>query len=213
MPDSPPALTPVLGRRERRKLEVRNRIYNAARELFAKQGFDATPVDEIAELADVAPATFFNHFHSKHALLRLMTAEVVEHLHAMTLDNLDRPGAPLDRLDRFVRRAAEDISSNRRGARETLLEFLRLDGTPDGPHPFLSRLVEPFVALIEEGQKRGEIRCDRPAVFLTQMLIGMLNAAITSWLTDADYPIEDGLVAALEFALETLRPRPEGGTD
>ena len=115
MPDSPPALTPVLGRRERRKLEVRNRIYNAARELFAKQGFDATPVDEIAELADVAPATFFNHFHSKHALLRLMTAEVVEHLHAMTLDNLDRPGAPLDRLDRFVRRAAEDISSNRRG--------------------------------------------------------------------------------------------------
>jgi AcrR family transcriptional regulator len=48
-----------LGRRERRKLEVRTRIYSAARELFAKQGFDETTVDEIAERADVAPATFF----------------------------------------------------------------------------------------------------------------------------------------------------------
>ena len=41
-----------LGRRERKKLEVRSRIYDAARELFKKQGFDATTVDEIAHVAD-----------------------------------------------------------------------------------------------------------------------------------------------------------------
>lgn len=207
MSNPPPSETAALGRRERRKLEVRSRIYTAARELFAKQGFDATTVDEIAHVADVAPATFFNHFQSKQALLQLMTAEVVETIHAMTVEYLDRPGSALERLDRFVRSAAADISTNRRSARATLIEFLRLDGTPDGPHPFFSRLSDPLVALIEEGQSQGEIRSDRPAAFLTQMLIGMLNAAITRWLVDADDPIEEGLVDALEFALETLRPR------
>ena len=64
-PDTPPhgpvdAGEVPLGRRERRKLEVRTRIYSVARELFAAQGFDATTVDEIAREADVVPATFFN---------------------------------------------------------------------------------------------------------------------------------------------------------
>jgi AcrR family transcriptional regulator len=196
-----------MGRRERRKREVRARIYGAARELFGKQGFEATTVDEIAELADVVPATFFNHFHSKQAILALMTAEVVDHLHAMTVESLDRPGSPVARLERFVARAAEDIAANRRSARETLLELLRLDGSPDGPHPYLTRLFDPFVDLVQEGQAQGEIRDDRSAPFLTQMLVGMLNSAITSWLADPDYPVEEGLVDAFDFAIETLRPR------
>ena len=201
-PDAP------LGRRERRKLEVRARIFGAARELIAKQGFEATTVDEIAAVADVAPATFFNHFQSKQALLGLMTAEVVDHLHAMTVESLDQPGSPLERLERFVARAAEDIRNNRRAARDVLLEFLRLDGSPDGPNPYLARLIGPFVQLVEEGQANGEIRRDHDAGFLTQMLVGMLNVTITSWLADPDYPVEEGLLDAYAFAIETLRPRP-----
>lgn len=204
---APPDSDSPLSRRERRKREVRSRIYNAARDLFAKQGFDGTTVDEIAELADVAPATFFNHFHSKQALLGLMTAEVVEHLHAMTVESLERPGSPLERLRAFVARAAHDISENRRSARETLLEFVRLDGTPGGPHPYLARLFEPFVDLIAEGQRVGEIRSDYDATFLTQMVVGMLNAAVTSWLADPEYPVEKGLADATEFAIGTLHPR------
>ena len=84
---------------ERRKLEVRTRIYAAARELFAKNGFDATTVDEIAAVADVAPATFFNHFQTKQALITLMTGEVVDHLHAITVDSLDRPGSAAERKE------------------------------------------------------------------------------------------------------------------
>ncbi len=203
------SLTPAapLGRRERKKLEVRSRIYNAARELFAKQGFEATTVDEIAHTADVAPATFFNHFQSKQALLSLMTGEVVDHLHAMTVESLGGEGDAIDRLRDFVARAARDISENRDTARETLLEFVRLDGTPAGPHPYLERLFEPFVDLLGEGQREGSIRTDHPASFLGQMTVGMLNSAITSWLANPDYPVEEGLHAATDFAIETLRPR------
>ena len=49
------------------------------------------------------------------------------------------------------------------------------------------------------------MRDDYEAGFLAQMAVGMMNSAITSWLADPDYPVESGLVDALEFTLETLR--------
>ena len=206
-PDEPHA---PLGRRERRKLEVRARIYSVARDLFAKQGFEATTVDEIARIADVAPATFFNHFQSKQALLGLMTGEVFEYLHSMTSEHLEGEGSSPEKLRGFIAAATEGISAGRGIARDVLLEFMRSDATPNGPHPYLERLFEPFVGLIEQGQRAGEMRKDYDAAFLAQMAVGMLNSAITNWLANPDYPVENGLVEAAEFALITLRPEPDG---
>jgi AcrR family transcriptional regulator len=205
---APPQSRPSpLGRRERRKLEVRDKIYNAARDLFVKQGFDATTVDEIARVADVAPATFFNHFQSKQALLGLMTGEVFETLHAMTTQHLEGPGSSVEKLSAFVASAADSISANRGIARDVLLEVLRSDAAPEGPHPYLERLFEPFVNLIAEGQRTGEMRDDYDASFLAQMTVGMLNSAITNWLANPDYPVESGLKDAADFSLNTLRPQ------
>ncbi len=195
IPSSVPKKTDLpLGRRERRKLEVRTRVYAAARTLFSKQGFEATTVDEIAEMADVAPATFFNHFQSKQAIHAMITKSLVGH------------GSSLERIRRFITGAANDISASRGAARETLLEFMRLDATPNVPHPYLDRIFEPIVALIAEGQAAGEIRSDRDAVFLTQMTVGMINSAVTNWLAHPDYAVEEGLLEAMEFAIATLRP-------
>ena len=195
-----------LGRRERRKLEVRTRIYTVARELFAKQGFEATTVDEIARAADVVPATFFNHFQSKQAMLGLMTGEVFEYLHTMTSEHLEGEGSSSEKLRAFISAAAEGISAGRGIARDVLLEFMRSDATPKGPHPYLERLFEPFVALIEQGQRTGEMRNDYDAAFLAQMTGCRMNAASTNWLANPDYPVETGLVEAAEFALISLRP-------
>ena len=205
-PPPPPEPVAPLGRRERRKLEVRTRIYSVARELFTKQGFNATTVDEIARLADVAPATFFNHFQSKQALLGLMTGEVFEYLHAMTSEHLEREGSAGEKLRAFVSSATESIAASRGVARDVLLEFMRSDATPNGPHPYLERLIEPFVTLIAEGQAAGEFRSDYDAAFLAQMAVGMMNSAITNWLADPEYPVETGLIEAAEFALKTLSP-------
>jgi hypothetical protein len=84
---------------------------------------------------------------------------------------------------------------------------MRLDATPDGPHPYLERLFEPFVDLIAEGQRDHEIRNDHDASFLSQMTVGMLNSAITSWLANPDYPVEAGLGETADFAIDTLRRR------
>ena len=92
-------------------------------------------------------------------------------------------------------------------ARLVLLEFIR-HADPDEPHPYLRRVHEPFVALIEEGQRRGEFRDDYDSAFLAQMAVGMLNSAVTRWLADADYPVERGLSLVAEFILDTLHARP-----
>src|SRR6516162_2099426 len=57
------------GRRERRKVETRRQIFQAAMKLFEKKGIFNTTVEEITQAADVGKGTFFNYFPSKEAIL------------------------------------------------------------------------------------------------------------------------------------------------
>ncbi|WP_448639774.1 TetR/AcrR family transcriptional regulator [Geodermatophilus sp. URMC 63] len=57
------------GVREQRRLETRDRIVEAAAELFAERGFDAVSVVEIAQRAGVVEKTVFNHFPVKEGLV------------------------------------------------------------------------------------------------------------------------------------------------
>ncbi|MCX4762385.1 TetR family transcriptional regulator [Streptomyces sp. NBC_01275] len=56
---------PVLGLRERKKRQTRERIRREAYRLFAEQGYETTTVDQIADAAEVSPSTFFRYFGAK----------------------------------------------------------------------------------------------------------------------------------------------------
>ncbi len=49
--------------------QTRDRILNAARRLFAAQGFDGTTTRDLAQAASVAEGTLFRHFPNKKAIL------------------------------------------------------------------------------------------------------------------------------------------------
>lgn len=57
------------GKRELRRQETRERIVDAAAELFAERGFDTVSVVEVAQRAGVVEKTVFNHFPVKEGLV------------------------------------------------------------------------------------------------------------------------------------------------
>ncbi len=200
---------PVIeGRREKRKRQLRAQIYAEAMELFMAQGFENTTVEQIAAAADVVPATFFNHFQNKNALLGEMTSQVVEHLQQLLDDRLEATTSTRERLMNFVDDAIDGIVQSRGMARDVLLEFLSAESKPGNPTPYLPRLHEPFERILRKGQQNGEVLADRDASFLAEMVIGMLNAPVTHWLSDPTYPIEQRLPEAARFAWYAISSSP-----
>lgn len=61
--------TKTAGRMERKKEETSSRIIDAALGLFHQQGLEATPMEQIAEAADVAKGTLYNYFPAKEAII------------------------------------------------------------------------------------------------------------------------------------------------
>jgi AcrR family transcriptional regulator len=53
------------GLRERKKAKTRAAIQAHALRLFAKQGYDETTIDQIADAAEVSQSTFFRYFPTK----------------------------------------------------------------------------------------------------------------------------------------------------
>jgi AcrR family transcriptional regulator len=57
------------GLRERKKSQTRTTILQAGIDLFERNGYDATTIEQIAEAANVSPRTVFRYFETKAALL------------------------------------------------------------------------------------------------------------------------------------------------
>lgn len=66
--------------RQTRSRQTRDQILAAARELFARQGFDETSIDQIASGAKVAKSSVFAHFGDKANLLAALGLSDIEKL-------------------------------------------------------------------------------------------------------------------------------------
>ena len=108
-----------LGLRERNKREKLSRIRHAARSLFQEKGYDATTIREIADKANVAPATVFLYAKEKRDLLYLIFRD---ELH----DVLDYAENSVRRHVTFHQQLMDYLSP--------ILEFWR-------PHPDLARIM------------------------------------------------------------------------
>ena len=89
-PDQPRTSRPA-SLRARKKARTRAALIAAALDLFDRQGYEATTIDDIAAAADVSPRTFFRYFATKEevALGDDLGPEIVELLAARP------PGEPI----------------------------------------------------------------------------------------------------------------------
>lgn len=63
------------------KAATRERILEAAQQLFAEHGFDATTTRDIAQAAEIATGTLFNYFATKEAIVASLAAEAAAGAH------------------------------------------------------------------------------------------------------------------------------------
>jgi AcrR family transcriptional regulator len=89
-----------LERREREKKELREKILEAARELFNEAGVEATTMRAIAERIEYSPTAIYSHFADKEALLVELCNNDFQFL-AEKLATLDKVGDPIKRLRRM----------------------------------------------------------------------------------------------------------------
>ena len=91
---------------------TRERILNAACELFAEKGFSGTTTQDICTHADANIAAVNYHFRSKENLYR----EVWEHLHALAAErwavSMDKAVSAEEKLRLFIRLRVETILSS-----------------------------------------------------------------------------------------------------
>lgn len=193
-----------LGRRERRKLEVRNRILEAATELFRAQGVDGTKVHEICARADVAHKTFFNHFASKRALLREISQVGVEEL---LIDLEDVRKARISSRQR-IRLFFEQIADNADAAgplqRELLTEMVHVIHETGAEHEHSRQLHDAFGAIVHEGLSAGDLTTRHAADTLTDMLMGSFYVLMFNWANLDDYPMRKHALAMAEFLADSM---------
>ncbi len=199
-------LAPELSRRERRKLEVRGRILEAAVALFDAQGVEATRVTEICERADVAHKTFFNHFTSKQQLLREIAHEALLELLARIEEVTRQPLSTRGRLELYFGQVAEHAAEAGPMARELLSEMIRI-GHEEGPQE-ARRIHDAFERMVRAGLKAGDIDSRHGVETLTEMIMGAYYALMFNWAHLEGYPLHRQAKAAAAFLADALCPRP-----
>jgi AcrR family transcriptional regulator len=95
-------------RRERERSEVRTRILDAARELFAEEGYEAVTMRRVAEKIEYSATAIYFHFRDKLALVRALVAADFLSL-AARFQTIAKVADPLERM-RLACRAYVDFA-------------------------------------------------------------------------------------------------------
>jgi AcrR family transcriptional regulator len=175
MPDSP-----GVTRQDRRKARTRARILDAAEELFAGNDPASATIARIAEAADVAVATVYQHFAGKDDLHLAVTERALEQNehHMLAVYTSDLP--PVDKLaaaaDAYLRFAIES---------PRLFRLIALaQGQPStesqaGPVAVMmaervDRMTRALAGVIEQGVTDGSLRSVKP-LNTARFLWGAMN--------------------------------------
>jgi AcrR family transcriptional regulator len=163
------APAPRGGRRERRKDEVRQRLFRAAVHLFGTRGFDATTVEDITRAADVGKGTFFNYFRTKEMLLSEWAELRLDILRAARSE-MQQGAVPMrEVLRRLFDNVLEEPTRSYCMARCMLVGLLGSEPIAGMVQGTAARARQILGEIMAAGQKRGELRRDVTPAELAQL--------------------------------------------
>jgi AcrR family transcriptional regulator len=197
-----------LGLRERKKARLRQQIIDTSIRLFRKRGYESTRVEDIVQILEISQPTFFRYFPSKDAVLREVGRRgfncIKEHLET----ELSSDATTAERLQRIYEDMAREVESDR-----PLWRAIVLSGAMDPVRsPQMRRADEIacalLMAVLQEGQKRGEVTKKFPPSHLAEFMEGLYTTVVRRWAVDLSGPhsLNERVRSAVVFFLEGVEP-------
>ncbi|WP_421843163.1 TetR/AcrR family transcriptional regulator [Mycobacterium sp.] len=181
---------------ERRTAELRSRVLAVAGTLFDEQGIETTTLDQIAEEADVARRTLFNHFPSKAHIIRELTRIGITAM----ITNIEQASAAANTTEGriralfgFMRHYAADHGPMHR---ELIGQFIQVaHDTPDDATTE-TRITDAMLALLQADNTTLPTGA-RPET-TAEILLGTIYFITFEWINRPDYDIDAHLAQAAE---------------
>ncbi|MDI6908175.1 MAG: TetR/AcrR family transcriptional regulator [Thermoanaerobacterales bacterium] len=206
----------VLNRAERKKEKTRTKIIDVAIGLFDKQGFDSTTMEQIAEQADVARKTLYNHFPVKEAIISEYVDRFIREreseLHCLIQENPDT----YSRLMAVFNRSME-WARIKGYVYLVYITFRMQDVLRDGEKNIRrSRITAILQEILIRGQEAGEIRRDIPLQMMVIQLDTIRLTMIMGWLKDPEeFSVQTFIAKSIDLFLNGCMNRsgrdPKGG--
>ncbi|WP_406437333.1 TetR/AcrR family transcriptional regulator [Streptomyces sp. NBC_01613] len=151
-----------------------------AMQVFWRQGYGATTPQCLVDTLGIGKGSLYNAFGGKRQLFDLALRRYLDLQNSAVAELLEGPGPVKDRLRSALLFVAQaDLADpDRRGclALNTAIEFGRGDESVTAQvRGMFDRIEGAFRALVEEGQRAGEIDPGRDAKALASLLLNTVN--------------------------------------
>lgn len=160
--------------------EQREQILLRAAELFARSGYAATSMNQVAQACGLSKPTLYHYYRDKDALLVSICDEHVMRLHAMVAEVLALALPPAARLRELITRILTEYADAQH-AHRVLTEDVRFLGADDQARILghEREVVAGFAQVV--GALRPDLQQAALSKPLTMLLFGMINWMFT-WL-------------------------------
>jgi AcrR family transcriptional regulator len=190
-----PADAPV-GRRQRRAVETRMRLFRCALALIAERGLPNVTVEDITEAADVGKGTFFNYFESKDHVLGVMAEIQIGKIRDAKVRFLQGKGTVQATLRQLAQQLAEEPGRSPELARALLSSFLGSVSVREIVKRTMHEGRKTIGELISAGQERGnvdpDLKKEKAAMQFLQAILGTLliwslheTPALNTWIDES----------------------------
>jgi AcrR family transcriptional regulator len=186
-----PSAEPSAQRRRGRPGNDRETVLRRAIELFNRQGYDATSINDLAVDLGVSKSALYHHFASKEALLAAALDEALEGLTAAVASAADatQDDRAHDRLRATIESSVAILASHLPAV--TLL--LRVRGNSPLEQSALERrrhIDDQLATLVERAVAEGDLRDDVPPDLISKLVFGMVNSLVDWYRPDGPLPPE-----------------------
>ncbi len=186
---------PELGLRQRNKLQKRQRIRSAARELFSRHGYEAATLREIATRAHVALGTLSNYAQDKRDLVFLIFNEELSPLTDEALRAAQQHGSLVDQLMAISERHYDYFSKNPVLSRILLQELVFYSEGKQAAafQEIRERLLKGIGELVRAAQTKRQIRTKESSAVIARSIFFVYSAAIRWWIASPRPNSQSGL--------------------